>query len=150
MNLTLATVTATADDCQVVTLDGRPLVARYSRLVRDRIKIRPRQLVAIDESPDGPQVVWRWFRGPVLMLADGYAVVDYRPYQPGFRYPIGVAAVPEHLSDSVTVGAEVFYSTHEDGAIIAVAHEGGLADPARIAADLFPAIEQVYAEEGGA
>ena len=109
MNLTLAIVTEAAPDgCHIETLDGRALFARYSHLVHSRIKIRPRQLVAIDEAPDGPQVVWRWFRGPVLLLADGYAVVDYRPYQPGFRYPIGVAAVPEHLSDSVTVGAEVF------------------------------------------
>jgi hypothetical protein len=151
MNLTLAIITETAPDgCHIETLDGRALFARYSHLVLNRIKIRPRQLVAVDEAPDGPQIVWRWFRGPVLMLADGYAVVDCRPYQPGFRYPIEVARVPEHLLGSVVIGAEVFYTHGEDGAIAAVVQSDRPADPARIAADLFPAIEQLYAEEAGA
>jgi hypothetical protein len=66
------------------------LSARYSRRVLNRIRIVPRQLVAVDSAPGTPEVVWRWFGGPVLMLVDSYAVVDYRVYQPGFRYPIGV------------------------------------------------------------
>jgi hypothetical protein len=151
MNLTRAIVAeATPDGCHIETLDGRALFARYSHLVLNRIKIRPRQLVAVDQASDGPQIVWRWFRGPVAMLADGYAVVDHRPHQARYRLPLGIVLVPEHLSDAVTVGAEVFYTTHEHGAIAAVARDGRPADPGRIAADLFPAIEQVYAEEGGA
>jgi hypothetical protein len=148
MNLSLAIITEpTPEGCHIETIDGRALFARYSRLVLDRIKVRSQQLVVIDEAPGGPEIVWRWFRGPVLMLADGYAVVDHRPYQRGFRYPIGVTAVPDHLSDAVAVGDEVFYTTHEDGTIAAVVRDGRPADPARIAADLFPAIEQVYAEQ---
>jgi hypothetical protein len=148
MNLTLAIVAeATPDGCHIETLDGRALFARYSRLVLNRIKIRPRQLVAVDEAPDGPQIVWRWFRGPVLLLADGYAVVDCRRFQPGFRYPMEIARVPEHLLDAVAVGEEAFYTHGEEGAIAAAVQDGRPADPGRIAADLFPAIEQVYAEE---
>jgi hypothetical protein len=147
MNLSLATVLSVSPDgCQIETLDGRTLSARYSSRVINRIRIVPRQLVAVDSAPDTPEVVWRWFRGPVLLLVDGYAVVDYRVYQPGFHYPISVALVPEHLRDLVAVGDEVFYTTHEDGAIAAVLRDGRPHDPAHIAADLFPAIEQVYAE----
>lgn len=151
MNLTLAIVVETTPDgCHVESTDGRRLFARYSRLVLNRVRVCARQLVAVDEAPATPEVAWRWFRGPVLMLADGYAVVDYRPYQPGFRYPLGVVAIPEHLGEAVAVGDEVFFTTHEDGAVAAVVREGRPADPARIAADLFPAIAQIYAERGGA
>lgn len=147
MILSLATVLSTsADGCQIATLDSRTLSANYSRRVLNRIRIVPHQLVAIDSAPGVPEVVWRWFRGPVLMLVDGYAVVDYRVYQPGFRYPIGVARVPAHLRDLVAVGDEAFYTTPEHGAIVSIVRDGRPHDPARIAADLFPAIEQVYAE----
>ncbi len=147
MNLSLAIVTAVSPDgYQVETVDGRALLARLSQRALNRIRVVPHQLVAVDSAPATPEVVWRWFRGPVLMLADGYAVVDYRPYQPGFRYPIGVTQVPDHLRDLVAVGDEVFYTTHENGAIAALLRDGRPHDPARVAADLFPAIEQVYAE----
>jgi hypothetical protein len=149
MNLSLAIVTAVAaDGCHVETLDGRPLVAGTAHLARNRVRVVASQLVALDSGPQGAEVVWRWFRGPVLMIVDGYAVVDYRPYQPGFRFPIGVAAIPEHLRDVVTVGAEVFFTTHEAGAIAAVVREGGLVGVEQIAAELYPAIEQVFAERG--
>jgi hypothetical protein len=154
MNLTLAIVTAAAPDgFHVETLDGRALLARPSRRVQGRIRIVAHQLVVVDEAPAEPEVVWRWFRGPVLLIADGHAVVDYRPYQAGFRYPLGVVAVPAHLGDAVDVGSEVFYTHGEGGtpgAIAAVLRDGRPHDPAVIAVELFPAVEQLYAEEGGA
>lgn len=155
MDLSLATVLDCAPTgCQVQPLDApAPLFAHYSRLVVGRIRIQPGQLVALDRSGGAPEIVWRWFRGPVRMLADGFAVVDYRPYQAGSRCPLGVVRVPEHLLAAVAVGDEIFYNHAHDsseGAIAAVVVDGRPADPGRIAADLFPAIEQVYAEAGGA
>jgi len=148
MNLTLAIVSQSSpSDCALQLLD-RPgeLHAGYGPAVRGRIRIVPGQLVAVDMAADRPSVMWRWFRGVVILRRDDHVVVDNHVFQPGFRIPISVARLPDILEVDVRVGDEVFYGAEPYCAVIDVARDGRPAHPARIAADLFPAIADVYAE----
>lgn len=148
MKLRLALVTAARPaDCTIRWIDApEELPAQYSAPMRGRIKLVPRQLVAADTTTTPPTVMWRWFRGVVILRRDTHVVVDHHVYQPGFRAPIGVARLPDILEVDVQVGQEVFYNLDTHGAVIDVVRGDGPAHPARIAADLFPAIADVYAE----
>jgi hypothetical protein len=90
--------------------------------------------------------MWRWFRGVVFLRRDDHVVVDNHVYQPGFRIPITVLRLPEVLEVDVPLGAEVFYSYEPHGAVIDVVVNDAPSHPARLAADMFPAIADVYAE----
>lgn len=148
MELRLALMTAARpSDCAIRWLDEpgeRP--ARYSTQMQGRVKIVPRQLVAVDTATAPPTVMWRWFRGVVILRRDDHVVVDNHVYQPGFRIPISVMRLPDVLEVDVQLGAEVFYSHEPQGAVIDVVAGDAPAHPARLAADMFPAIADVYAE----
>ena len=67
MNLSLAIALACDDDgCDIESLDGGARRATWSDAVRNTIKVRPGDLVAVD----GSQVMWRWWGGTVV-TADG-------------------------------------------------------------------------------
>lgn len=148
MNLKLALVTtASPTACTIRWLHAAgEHPARYSPAMQGRIRIVPRQLVAVDIAGDPPVVVWRWFRGIVILRRDDYVVVDNHVYQPGFRIPMSVMRLPDVLEVDVPLGAEVFYSHEPHGAVIDVVADDGPAHPVRLAADLFPALADVYAE----
>ena len=148
MNFELAIVCSVAPDgCQVQLLgSATPIDAGYAAPVLDRIKLRPRQLVIVDMGAAPPEVVWRWFRGQVVYRAGDQAVVDNHRYQPGYRDQISLARVPDALETPITVGDEVFYSRDPGGPIVDLAIDGLPAHPARLRADLFPALEDMYAE----
>lgn len=150
MNLKFAVVTAARpNDCTLRWLDAPDeLIARYSKAVHGRIRIVPRQLVAVDAATTPPSVMWRWFRGIVIYRRDAHVVVDNHIYQAGYRAPISVVRLPDILEVQVEVGDEVFYSLDTHGAVIDVVGEDRQcpAHPARIAADLLPALAEVYAE----
>lgn len=148
MDLRLAMVLAAGPTgCTIRWLDEageRP--ARYSQAMQGRIRIVPRQLVAVDTATSPPTVMWRWFRGVVILRRDDHVVVDNHVYQPGFRAPISVMRLPDVLEVDVPLGAEVFYTHEPHGAVIDVVADDAPAHPARLAADMFPAIADVYAE----
>ncbi len=148
MDLRLALVTAAGpNDCMLRWLDEpeeRP--ARYSPAMQGRIRVVPRQLVAADQLTTPPTVMWRWFRGVVILRRADHVVVDNHVFQPGFRIPISVMRLPDVLETDVALGAEVFYSHEPHGAVIDLVVDDGPAHPARLAADMFPAIAEVYAE----
>lgn len=148
MDLQLAIVTdARPTGCTLRRLDtDEDLPARYSGAVQGRIRVLPRQLVAVDTATDPPTVMWRWFRGVVVYRRDDHVVVDHHVYQPGFRAPISVVRLPDILEVAVQIGDEVWYSPEAAGVVIDTVSEGAPAHPARIAADLFPAIADIYAE----
>ena len=148
MNLRLALVTAARPtDCSLRWLDTpAEFLARYSPAVQGRIKIRPGQLVAVDHEADQPTVMWRWFRGLVVYRRADHIVVDNHVYQAGFRAPISVVRLPDQLEVAVHIGDEVFYSPSDNGVAIDIVRDDAPAHPARLAADLFPGIAEVYAE----
>jgi hypothetical protein len=148
MNLRLAVVIAARPtDCTLRWIDQpEELPARYSAAVEGRIRICPGQLVAVDVDTAPPSVMWRWFRGVVIYRRDAYVVVDNHVYQPGLRFPISVVWLPDILEVEVQVGDVVFYGLETHGAVIDVVRDDRPAHPARVAADLFPVIADVYAE----
>jgi hypothetical protein len=148
VNLQLALVTtAQPTDCTLRRLDApEEIRACYSEFMQGRIKIAPQQLVAVDAATAPPTVMWRWFRGVVVYRREDHVVVDNQVYQPGYRAPISVVRLPAILEVEVNVGDTVFYGPEPHGAVIDIAHERGPAHPARIAADLFPAIAEIYAD----
>lgn len=148
MNLQLALVIAARPaDCTLRLLDAADeLRAHYSPPIYRRITLCPRQLVAVDVGLVPPIVVWRWFRGVVVLRRDDHVVVDNHVYQPGLRVPISVVRLPEVLEDAVQLGDEVFYSLGAHGVVVDTVRGAVPAHPARLAADLFPALRDVYAE----
>jgi hypothetical protein len=148
MDLRLALVTAAGPaECTLRWLDEpteRP--ARYSLAMQGRIKVVPHQLVAVDTEITPLTVMWRWFRGVVILRHDDHVVVDNHVYQPGLRIPISVMRLPDVLEVDVPLGAEVFYSHEPHGVVIDVVAGDAPAHPTRVAADMFPAIADVYAE----
>ncbi len=60
-------LSCTETGCQVrLVKSGTVISAQYSALVRDRIRIRAEELVAVDLGPPVPEIVWRWVLGRVL------------------------------------------------------------------------------------
>ena len=74
MTLELARAISCNDDgCDIEELDGGARrVAQWSDAVRNTIKVRPGDLVAVDRD----HVVWRWWGGTVVALDDDTATVE--------------------------------------------------------------------------
>ena len=146
--LALAVVrTCRADGCDVEPLDGEPAhPATYSDAVRDTIKVRPGDLVAVE--PDGPTVVWRWWSGTVRSLGDrggdgtGTIVVARNVTQRAPDDPRQAdieVDLPDDLRGGVDVGETVWFGS-EEGRKVVVAVAGP--EAAARAAAKFPAIRQ--------
>ncbi|HYF62922.1 MAG TPA: hypothetical protein VD886_08930 [Herpetosiphonaceae bacterium] len=149
MHLTLALLESVGPrSCDIRWLDGGALGrAQIAPAMHDqRIKLQPRQLVAVDTAAAPAQIVWRWLRGRVDYQVDGFVVVNNQLYQPGCRVPISVARVPDELGLSPAIGDEVFYTLGPDGVVVDVAADGLPLHAQRLGADLFPAIEEIYAD----
>jgi hypothetical protein len=148
MKLKLAVVTAVRPtDCTLCWLDApEELRAQFSEAIQGRLRIMPHHLVVVDASTAPPTVVWRWFRGVVVYRREACVVVDNHVYQPGYAAPISLVRLPDTFELEVHVGDEVFYSHDPQGALIDLVRDDRPAYPERIAADLFPAIEEIYAE----
>lgn len=73
MHLSLALADACDDDgCDIEPLDGGRRRVAWSDAVRNTIKVRPGDLVAVD----GDEVVWRWWGGTVVGVDGGTATVE--------------------------------------------------------------------------
>jgi len=149
MHLTLALVVAVMPHtCDIRWLDSNELTTAQiaPAMHEQRINIQPQQLVAVDRATTPAQIVWRWFRGRVDYQVDGYAVVNNHVYQAGARAPISIARVPDELDLTLAIGDEVFYSLGTDGVVVDIAVDGSPLHAQRLGADLFPAIEEIYAD----
>ena len=67
MEFELGTVVACDETgCEVRLVEsGQTIRASFSQQVKDSIRIRRQQLVAIDQSSGQPEIAWRWYRGVV-------------------------------------------------------------------------------------
>jgi hypothetical protein len=126
------------DGCSVRLVEtGRVMRAAFSPLVRDHVRIRRRQLVALDTSSGPPEIIWRWFIGKVeAMEPDGIAVRR-------LDQPPGSCRVVSNppAGTAPPVGAEVYYGHTEDWEVVDVVRNDRPTDPARIATEYFPYIE---------
>ena len=117
---------------------GQVITAVYSPRVKDRIRIRQRQLVAIDAAELPPQIAWRWFIGEVEALEPEGISVRRLDQPPGscrvVSNPPGGVEIP--------VGREVYYGHTDAWEVAGVASGDGPADASRIAERYFPYIEE--------
>lgn len=104
--------------CIVQLRDGRLVEAVYSPAVRDRVRIRQRQLVALAEQDGAPVIAWRWFRGVVEALGDDGPAVRRDDLPPG-----ACRVLTRAHGHPVEPGQAVFY-THRDEWELAAPAEG--------------------------
>jgi DNA-directed RNA polymerase specialized sigma24 family protein len=119
MNLSLALATACDDGgCDIERLDGGRARATWSDAVRNTIKVRPGDLVAVD----GSEIVWRWWGGTVVSVDGDRATVERNVTQrePGDPRTAGVEIdVPEDLD--VAPGDRVWFGTEGDRKVVVAA-----------------------------
>ena len=144
MKLELAVVMAcTEAGCRVKSLGkGTPFEARYSQLVKNRIRIQPNHLVAVDRIGNSPEVVWRWIRAAVLEVKEH--TVDVVGDLDGHRGEVD--RVPDlplelNLDDEVWVcGTGRAYEVHD------LILDGKPTHPERLVEYITPIIEGIYQE----
>ncbi|MBE0609489.1 MAG: hypothetical protein IH609_08925 [Dehalococcoidia bacterium] len=116
---------------------GQVITAVYSQLVRDRVRIRQRQLVAIDTAETPPHIAWRWFIGEVEAVGPEGVSVRRLDQPPGSCRVVSNPAA----GTPVPVGLEVYYGHTDDWEVAGVVSADGPADASRIAERYFPYIE---------
>lgn len=110
------------DGCDVEPIAGETGVVRrvtYSSAVRDTVKVRPGDLVALD----GEALVWRWWHGTVVAvdLSAGSATVRRNATQRTDTDPRTVdlaVLVPADLIDELAAGDIVFFGTEDDTKVV--------------------------------
>ena len=109
-----------ADGCDVEPIaDGAARRATYSDAVRDSVKVRPGDLVALD----GDTIVWRWWHGTVVDVdpASGRATVRRNATQreAGDPRTVDLAVdVPADLVADLAAGDVVYFGTEDDRKVV--------------------------------
>ena len=121
MTLALAVTRACdADGCDVdLVVGGTARRATYSDAVRDTVKVRPGDLVALD----GDTIVWRWWHGTVVDVdrGAGRATVRRNATQRSADDPrtVDVAVdVPADLAADLAAGDVVYFGTEDDRKVV--------------------------------
>ncbi len=142
MELELAiALTCDPTGCQVRLLDGGETSVRYSNAMQDRIKVRPGDLVVVDNAAQPAVVAWRWWHGRVERMEGGMAVISREGREGRAEEPV---PVPGWLAGRLAAGDTVFYS-HGEGGVLDVVRDGSPSDPERVRTDGFPEILATYA-----
>ena len=142
MNLELGIVQeCTPEGCRVRLLGKNNVIqAAFSPAVKDRVRIRQRQLVAINtEGP--PEIAWRWFRGTVEEVNDGAVGVRRADMTEGCH----VTMSTWHTPAMPAIGDTVFYTRVDDWEVADLVHGDAPANPSALATRYYPAIERAYA-----
>jgi hypothetical protein len=137
MDLSLAiAVSCDQDGADVERLDdGTRHRARWSDAVRDTIKVRPGDLVAVDAD----EVVWRWWGATVTGLDDGVVEIERNVTQRDEGDPRTVrfdVEVPDEIE--VEVGDRVWFGRDGDRAEVVAAGA-----PAAVVARMAPRLPVV-------
>ena len=145
LNLELGTVVACDDTgCRVQPIDGSsPFHAVFSVKVKDNIRIRQRQLVAVDTSSSPPEIAWRWFIGEVEAV-DGASVSIRRLDQP----PGEVEAISNTDRIQVAPGDIVYYGHGEDYGLVSHVVDGRPENVAGLTGKNLPEAHQTLASLG--
>ena len=90
--------------CRVQLLNGNQVIeTRYAQPVQDIIKIRPGQLVVVDQSVNPPETVWRLFHMQITALTASEAVL-WDTVRGGEK----AVPLPALMDQPLTVGAAVW------------------------------------------
>lgn len=115
---------------------GAVVRAGFTDAVRDNVRIRSRQLVALDVSGAVPLIAWRWYRGVVEQTSPAGVAIRRLDLEPG-----NVRVVPDPHNLAPTGGDEVFYGHDENGwSLVGKADGDYPARPADFAERYLPAI----------
>jgi DNA-directed RNA polymerase specialized sigma24 family protein len=122
MDLSLALAVACDDDgCDIEHLDGGTARAAWSDAVRNTIKVRPGDLVAVD----GSEIVWRWWGGTVVAVDGETATIERNVTQRDAGDPrTGRIDVPAPADLDLAAGDRVWFS--KDGVVAAGSPEAAL------------------------
>ncbi len=113
------------DGCDVDLVAAGSRRVSYSVAVRDTVKVRPGDLVAVD----GDLLVWRWWHGTVVSVSEPgtgerTARIERNVTQRGPGDPRTSTAqveVPADLAADIAVGDVVYYGTVDGGALTVMA-----------------------------
>ncbi len=141
MKLELAVViTCHETGCHVRMLaDDVPVEMLYSSLVKDRIKIQPEQLVAVDTDANPPVIVWRWLRAAVIELTPDIVVVDDMKGYAAKVSPVSSLPLTLEIDDEVWA-----CSTGRDYEMHDIISDGKPTHPNRMLKYITPIIEDIY------
>lgn len=114
-----------------------PIKAVYSPLVRDRVRIRQRQLVAIDVAATPPQISWRWFIGEVEATGPEGVSVRRLDQPPGASRLLPTPGPGTQTS----VGGEVYFGPAERWEVVDTVSGDFPTNPGRVAERYFGYIE---------
>jgi hypothetical protein len=136
MSFELATViSCSPSGCWVAPVDeGSAFETRYSKLVQDRVKIRPGQLVAVDMEPAIPEVAWRWYRVQVVESGEGQVIVQERERQLSAARVPGLETPGQPGDETWVTGMESGWELHDR------VLDGKPSDPARLRKEVLPRI----------
>lgn len=148
MELELAIALACGPEgCQVRYVEsGATQETPYADQVRDRIKVRPGDLVAVDRAATPARLVWRWWQGRVEAIDRGQAKVSRNVTQAGPDDPRRAlidVALGAAWQGQVAPGDFVYYGG-ETKAVLDVVRAGVPSRPARLREEHFPAIIAAY------
>jgi len=137
------------DGCDVEPLPPAgpgPFAATYGDAVRDTIKVRPGDLVAVTSGAAPAEIMWRWWNGQVEAVSDGAASATVsrnvtQDRADAARRASMEVAVPDELIGRIEPGDTVWFG-EEDGRKVIVAVAGPEAE-ARASAR-FPRIRAAY------
>ena len=141
MKLELATVLDCSDvGCRVKPLESDAFIeARYSRLVQNRIMIKPAHLVAVDMSVNPPEIVWRWRRAIVIELSPDIVVVGDIQGHPGKLTSVPDLPLALALDDEVWMcGTGRAFEVHD------IIVDDIPAHPKRLLEYITPIIDDIY------
>ncbi len=145
LELELAIVlSCTGAGCRVQIAESESVVdAVFSDAVRDTIRIRRGELVAVDRAADPPAIAWRWMRGRVDSVADGRATVTRLDAEDRAisEVPVAVGGI-DRLSLRPAPGDTVFYTRAHEWEVASVATHGSPDDPGFVRREYFPVIER--------
>ncbi len=147
MNLELAVAESCGPtSCRVRSVtDGSTIEAVYGARVQDTIKVRPGDLVALDQATQPPEVVWRWWHGTVERIDGDCAEVSRNHNQPTpehSRRRSDQLPVTPALAGRLRPGDTVFFGG-ASRSVLDVAREGVPTHPEWLTAT-FPAIVAQY------
>lgn len=148
MELELAVALACGPEgCHVRYIEGGASVeVAYADQVRDQIKVRPGDLVAVDRAPEPARLVWRWWHGRVEAVTGDEITVSRNVTQSGPDDPRRITAdvaLGADWRDQVAPGDLVYYGG-EPKAVLDVARAGKPSRPERLREEHFPAILAAY------
>jgi hypothetical protein len=137
LDFELGTVVACDESGCAVRLvhSGETIRASFSEQVKDRIRIRQQQLVAVNTGTEPAEISWRWFIGEVEAIESDVVSIRRLDWEAGNTEQVTHAGTL-----AVAPGDLVFYTHGEDGVIVSHVADGIPADLASFEEHYLPAV----------